>query len=69
MSQRLKKFIGIFVMVAFVAFYALVVAAIAPRILSGASKITELVFFGIAGLAWAIPLMPLIKWMERKKAE
>lgn len=66
MSPRLKKFLGIFIMVAFVTFYALIVAALAPRILTGASKLTEMVFYVVAGLAWALPIMPLIKWMERK---
>lgn len=68
MNPRLKKLIGAIVMVAFVAFYALAIAAFAPRILTGASKVTELVFYLVAGLAWVIPLLPLIRWMEKKKA-
>jgi hypothetical protein len=53
-------------MVAFVAFYALVIAALAPRILTGASKAVEMAFYVIAGLAWTLPLLPLIRWMERR---
>lgn len=68
MNPRLKKFIGTLFMVVFVALYAVVVVAIAPRILTGASKMVELAFYAIAGLAWALPLMPLIWWMEKKKA-
>ncbi len=67
MNPRLKKFIGTVVMVVFVIFYALIVMAIAPRIVGpGTSKIVELLFYLIAGLAWALPLMPLIRWMEKK---
>lgn len=66
MNPRLKKLIGTIVMVAFVALYALVIAALAPRILTGASKTVELVFYIVAGLAWTIPLLPLIRWMERR---
>lgn len=66
MNPRIKKLIGTIVMVLFVAFYALAIAAFAPRILTGASKWVELTFYVVAGLAWAIPLMPLIRWMEKK---
>ena len=67
MNPRLKKLIGTIVMVLFVALYALVIAALAPRILvPGTSRLVELVFYVVAGLAWAIPLMPLIRWMEKR---
>lgn len=68
MNPRLKKLIGAILMVLFVALYATVIVAIAPRILTGASKLAEMVFYAIAGLAWAVPLLPLIRWMEKKKA-
>lgn len=67
MNPRIKKLIGTFVMVFFVGFYALVIAAVAPRILvPGTSRWIELAFYVVAGLAWAIPLLPLIRWMEKK---
>ena len=66
MNPRLKKLIGTIVMVLFVAFYALLITGLAPRVLTGASKLTEMLFYLVAGLAWAIPLMPLIRWMEKK---
>lgn len=66
MNPRLKKFIGTIAMITFVIFYALIVMGIAPRILTGASKPVELLFYLIAGLAWTLPLMPLIRWMEKK---
>jgi Protein of unknown function (DUF2842) len=66
MNPRVKKLIGAILMVAFVIFYALVVMGVAPRILTGASKLVEMAFYVIAGLAWTLPLLPLIRWMERK---
>lgn len=66
MTPRFKKLISTVIMVVFVAFYALLVAALAPRILSGASKLVEMAFYIVAGLAWTLPLFPLIRWMERK---
>jgi hypothetical protein len=66
MNPRIKKLIGTIVMVIFVGFYALLIAGLAPRVLTGASKWVELGFYIIAGLAWVIPLLPLIRWMEKK---
>ena len=66
-NPRFKKFVGMVVMVLFVTFYALLITAISPRILNGASKFTEMMFYAVAGLAWAVPLLPLIWWMEKKK--
>jgi Protein of unknown function (DUF2842) len=64
MSRRMRKFSGTFLMLAFVVLYALIVTAIAAPILTNASKIVQAVFYLIAGLAWAPPLMLLIRWME-----
>jgi hypothetical protein len=66
MNPRIKKLIGTILMVLFVALYALAIAGLAPRVLTGASKAVELIFYVVAGLAWALPLMPLIRWMEKK---
>ena len=66
MTRRNRKLAGAIAMLAFVAIYALVVMALAQPILSGASKLTQGLFYAIAGLGWILPLLPLIKWMERK---
>ncbi|CAN1518204.1 Protein of unknown function DUF2842 [Rhabdaerophilaceae bacterium] len=68
MNPRIKKLIGTIVMILFVIVYALVIMAVAPRILVGNSKLVELAFYLVAGLAWVIPLLPLIRWMEKKPA-
>jgi hypothetical protein len=64
MNRRTRKFVGTIGMLFFVFAYALVVTAIAAPVLSSANKIVEGVFYVIAGLAWAPPLMVAIKWME-----
>lgn len=66
MNPRTKKFIGTIIMVIFVLFYILVVAGIAPRILNNQNKAVEMAFYVIAGLAWIVPLLPLVKWMEKR---
>lgn len=66
MSPRIKKLIGAIVLLIFVAVYALGVMALAQPLLKGAGPVTSLLFYAIAGLAWILPVMPLIAWMERK---
>jgi uncharacterized membrane protein YuzA (DUF378 family) len=65
MNRRTRKFIGMIGMIAFVMLYALIVMGLAPRILIGAHKGVEMAFYLVAGLAWVIPLLPLIRWMEK----
>ena len=65
MTVRQRKFLATVVMIVFVLFYALVVMALAQPILTGASAATQLAFYVVAGLAWVLPIIPLIRWMER----
>ena len=64
MRRRTRKLVGTLMMLCFVLLYALIVTALAAPILTGASKLTQGMFYAIAGLAWAPPLMLLIRWME-----
>lgn len=64
MPRRTRKLVGTVLMLLFVMLYALIVTAVAAPILMGASKWVEAVFYAVAGLAWAPPLMLLIRWME-----
>ncbi len=66
MNPRIKKLIGTLVMLVFVVCYVMLISALAPAILSNAGKALELGFYVVAGLAWVLPLMPLVKWMEKK---
>jgi len=66
MNPRLRKLIGMIVMVTFVIVYALVAMALAQaRPIQEASGLIKGLFYVIAGLGWVLPIMPLIKWMER----
>ena len=69
MTRRTRKLVGTIVMLLFVVLYALVISAVADPILARANKVVEAVFYLIAGLAWAPPLMLLIRWMEGGKDE
>ena len=53
-------------MLVFVVFYALIAMALAQaRPLQEAPAILQSLGYIVLGLAWTLPLMPLIKWMER----
>ncbi len=69
MNRRTRKLVGTIVMLMFVVVYALLVSALAAPILTRANKVVEAAFYVIAGLAWAPPLMLLIRWMESGKDE
>ena len=65
MRRRTRKFIGVIAMVSFVIVYALVLMALAQaRPLQEANGLVQGLFYVIGGLAWVIPILPLIKWME-----
>lgn len=66
MPKRLRKFIGAFVMLTFVIVYALVAMALAQsRLVQDASGPLQAVCYAILGMAWALPMLPLIRWMEK----
>ena len=65
MRRRTRKLIGAVVILLFVCVYALVAMALAHGRLQEAAKIWQNLYYVIAGLGWILPLMPLIKWMER----
>jgi hypothetical protein len=64
MNRRTRKLLGTVLMLTFVIVYAFLVTVLAAPILTGASKAAQAIFYAVAGLAWAPPLMLLIKWME-----
>jgi hypothetical protein len=70
MPKRLRKFIGAIVMISFVMIYALMAMALAQsRVVQDASGVLQAVYYAILGLAWVVPMMPLIRWMERPDVE
>ena len=66
MRRRLRKLTGTVVLLAFLGVYAasaMLVAQSEP--VHRAPGWAQALFFGIVGLAWILPLLPLITWMER----
>jgi hypothetical protein len=67
MRSRQRKLIGAVFMVFFVIFYALAAMMLAQvtalKVENGALR---LLIFAVLGLGWAVPMVPLISWMERR---
>jgi hypothetical protein len=66
MRQRTRKLVGTVVILVFVCVYALVAMALAQGRITEAPKLVQTFAYIALGLAWVLPLLPLIKWMERR---
>ncbi len=61
----MRKIVGAFVLVAWMVAYIAVAAVVGDRIASEHWG-WKLLYFPIVGLAWVLPLKPLLKWMHAK---
>jgi len=62
MSARVRKLIGMIGILLFVAAYAVAASKIADHLPSNIA--VQALFYLIAGLAWGVPILPLIRWMN-----
>jgi len=66
MNPRIRKAVGALAMLTFVVVYAFVAMALADsRPVNEAPALVRTVVYMVLGLAWVLPMMPLIVWMER----
>lgn len=65
MPVRLRKFIGMLLIVALVVIYALVATTVASALLGASPWYIHLAYFFFTGLLWVVPAMVIIKWMEK----
>lgn len=63
MTPHTKKLIGAILMLVWLAFYALVVTALAVRILPHAAWYVSLLFYAASGLLWIVPIGLALPWM------
>lgn len=66
MPYRLKKFIGMIILVTLVIVYAMAATVVATSQLAESAWYVHLAFFGFSGILWVVPAMFVISWMERK---
>ena len=66
MRRRARKFLGAAIMLAFVAVYAtLAMLAAQSDPVHRLPGWAQAIFYAVVGMAWILPLMPLLAWMER----
>ena len=65
MPVRLRKFIGAILLITLVVTWALVAMALAQSPAIKAHGVIEVIYYVVAGLAWVLPAMPLVRWMSR----
>ena len=65
MPLRLRKFIGAILLITLVVAWALVAMALAQSPAIKANGLIEVIYYVVAGLAWVLPAMPLVRWMTR----
>lgn len=63
MPLRLKKFIGMILLVLLVIVYAMAAITFAVARLGDAGSLAHFLYFLLTGFLWVIPAMFLIKWM------
>ena len=63
LSARVRKLIGLVALLAFVLFYVGAVVQIGQHIPDHWAA--RLAYYGLSGIAWGLPVLPLISWMNR----
>ena len=69
MRRRTRKLFGTLFMLVFLAIYALLAMALAESRIQEGSNTVRLVVYTVLGLAWVLPLLPLVRWMQRPDPE
>lgn len=65
MRIRTRKLIGTVALLAFLGGYAMAVMLLAVVLQVSSSKLVELAFYVVGGLAWVVPAALLVSWMQR----
>lgn len=65
MTSRTRKFIGAIALLIFLTVYALAAMLVAVALQVNASKLAEVLYYVIAGLAWTIPAGAIVWWMQQ----
>ncbi len=68
MTIRTRKLIGTVLLLVFLAVYAFLAMLVAVVIQVNGSKLAELLFYVVGGLAWVVPAALLVRWMQKPDA-
>jgi hypothetical protein len=64
-TQRQRKFVGVLLILFSVIAVAIIATWIYLTFLGGQAPLILVAFFAVAGLAWIVPAMWIIRWMVR----
>jgi Protein of unknown function (DUF2842) len=62
-EPTLRKPVGVLLILMLITVWTVLVLAVSPYVLSTPWPV-QAIFFTIAGIAWILPLKPLLRWME-----
>jgi hypothetical protein len=65
MPRRTRKLVGTLAIFMFVLVYGPLAMALAESRILEAPRLVQTLAYAVIGLAWILPLMPLIRWMAR----
>ncbi|WP_106639661.1 DUF2842 domain-containing protein [Allosphingosinicella vermicomposti] len=63
MNPSWRKPAGIFMILALIAVWAVIVASVAD-LLDGMPDVVHIIYYLVAGIIWILPLKPLLLWSE-----
>lgn len=64
MNPRIRKLVGMLVMLAFLFVYVVLAIAIAAHLPKHPA--VSMLYYAVVGIAWGVPLFPLMTWMNRE---
>lgn len=65
MNIRTRKLVGTVALLVFLAVYALLAMMLAVVLQVSDSKLVELMFYIVGGMAWVLPAAWLVRWMQK----
>ena len=68
MSLRIRKLLGVILLLAVLVLYAAGASALYTLFFTGAPAWVLLIYFAIAGIGWGFPAAWVIKWMSQPAA-
>jgi hypothetical protein len=69
MRKRTRKLVGTAAILVFVMIYGPLAMALAESRIMESPQAVQAVAYVVLGLAWILPLMPLIRWMEKPDSD
>lgn len=65
MEMRTRKALGCFVLLTYIAVYAVLAASLGVGLAPLIPTWAQLIYYAFAGIVWIFPLKPLFGWMNR----